>query len=196
MINRVLITGHACSGKTTLRKRLDRDWSIPTAPEHTTRPARSFEQDGLDYIFVNDESFDKSVSHFLYTEEYQIDNDTRWRYGLPKQAVNTYGDGLATMIVPVKRVLDIYNQIPDGQGFVVVLTADKTELQNRWNKSRNDADRFDFIYDRDARYIDEIQKRILDKDLYGIQLESCRNRDVTAAYLVGIITHSRRFSQK
>lgn len=79
-MNKIIICGKAASGKDHLRRRLQAKgfrYGIP----HTTRPPRSGEQDGVDYLFITVDLFNTLVLEGLLYEHSEF-ND--WHYGISK----------------------------------------------------------------------------------------------------------------
>jgi guanylate kinase len=80
----ILLTGASASGKTEVAKLLKSKYGIVKAITQTTRPPRQGEVDGIDYYFVDEETFQKSweqgqlVEHTFYNGH---------SYGCPKKEV-------------------------------------------------------------------------------------------------------------
>ena len=56
----VILSSPSGVGKTTLTKKIQQKYSsFKLSVSHTTRSARSNEVDGVDYYFINKESFEK-----------------------------------------------------------------------------------------------------------------------------------------
>lgn len=77
----VIITGHTCSGKTTLLNKLV-ELGYLKVVTYTTRPMREGEIDGVDYHFLSEDLFQTCVDtgYFFESVEYVIDGKT-YRYG-------------------------------------------------------------------------------------------------------------------
>lgn len=82
-----VLFGRSGSGKDTICKRLLNELEFLTpAVQYTTRPMRDGEIDGKEYIFVDDEKFDKleSENKIIDSRVYRPKNhgaNTKWRYG-------------------------------------------------------------------------------------------------------------------
>ena len=83
----IVLCGKTCSGKTTLRDCLAKEYGCMPVVTVTTRPMRSGEADGRDYFFRTDEEFAEMEQNgeFLETADYhtiQPDGSRAlWRYG-------------------------------------------------------------------------------------------------------------------
>ena len=68
----IIIVGPSASGKTEVAKILKKDYDIKKAVTHTTRDPRPGERNGVDYYFVNEETFDllKKSDAFVETTTY------------------------------------------------------------------------------------------------------------------------------
>lgn len=79
-----ILYGISGAGKTTLGKVLA-SWGLKEIVSHTTRPMRNGEIDGVDYYFVDDETFDNI--EFIETSEVPAENNL-YKYGLSKKEVD------------------------------------------------------------------------------------------------------------
>lgn len=77
----LLLLGKTASGKDTIRKVLLNRGMKPLI-SYTTRPPRDDEKNGVDYFFVDDNTFDALSSMFLCITEKE-NNDKTYRYGMP-----------------------------------------------------------------------------------------------------------------
>ncbi|VBB08988.1 guanylate kinase/l-type calcium channel beta subunit [Lucifera butyrica] len=73
------IIGPPASGKTSIVKKL-REYGIPVLISHTTRPPKPDEKDGVDYYFVDKQTFEKM--NFI-----EMVNYAEQLYGLTKEEV-------------------------------------------------------------------------------------------------------------
>lgn len=81
----IIIVGPSASGKTEVAKVLKKDYDIKKAITHTTRPPRPGERNGVDYYFVNEETFAllKKSDAFVETTTYGD-----YHYGCSKAQVS------------------------------------------------------------------------------------------------------------
>ena len=81
----IIIVGPSASGKTEVAKVLKKDYDIKKAITHTTRPPRPGERNGVDYYFVNEETFEllKKGDAFVETTQYGD-----YHYGCSKAQVS------------------------------------------------------------------------------------------------------------
>jgi guanylate kinase len=81
----LVISAPSGTGKTSLTNRLIKeDGHIERSVSVTTRPPRGHEENGKDYIFVNDEEFERMVANNELLEYATIYN---YKYGTPKQRI-------------------------------------------------------------------------------------------------------------
>lgn len=81
MGKRIILVGHACSGKDFLRKKFEEQGFI-YATSYTTRPPRPGEVDGKDYNFISESkaNYMKSMN-----EWYEIIEFNGWYYGTTRK---------------------------------------------------------------------------------------------------------------
>lgn len=140
----VIISGPSGSGKTTLHKKLllsnKLKDKLVKSVSATTRPPRSGEKDGRDYLFLNAEQFlaKKRTGHFLECQKV-FDN----YYGTPKKAVEQLlkkGQNVL-LCIDVKGARTVARRYPDAiKIFIKVpsLTLLKKRLMSRGTETRND----------------------------------------------------------
>lgn len=82
----IIISGPSGVGKGTIRKQLIADAVLPFwySVSMTTRTIRPGEVDGVDYIFVDDETFDRNVADGNFLEHVEF---VGHKYGTPKDRV-------------------------------------------------------------------------------------------------------------
>tara|TARA_B100001750_G_C15239996_1_gene462453 strand:+ start:163 stop:741 length:579 start_codon:yes stop_codon:yes gene_type:complete len=82
MKNLIIISAPSGSGKTTLCRALQtKDASIQFSLSYTTRERRNGEEDGVDYRFVNNDTFKTGIDNGEFAEWEQIHGD--YYYGTP-----------------------------------------------------------------------------------------------------------------
>lgn len=81
----IIIIGPSASGKTEVANILNKDYDVKRAITHTTRSPRAGERNGVDYYFVNEETFEllKKSNAFVETTEYGD-----YHYGCSKAQVS------------------------------------------------------------------------------------------------------------
>lgn len=80
-MNRIILVGHAASGKDFARKELQKQGFIYQLG-YTTRPPRIGEIDGVDYHFISEELFNVMISTGKMYEHVQFNG---WYYGTSKE---------------------------------------------------------------------------------------------------------------
>lgn len=186
MITRALITGHSCTGKSSIRHILTRDWYFDTAVEYTTRPRRPNEANHEDYHFVSDDAFDELEKGLLYTARYQIDKDVCWRYGLSKLFLDNL-DHIVTAVIPIKEVINVYNMLPKDQCVVIYLDAPKRVLEERALLRGISNDSFTKRYDRDYPYADDLETKMYIRDVHSLWVNTTGSNRVSAALIAGYL---------
>ena len=110
----VVLSAPSGTGKTTLANRLiEESDNCVFSVSITTRAPRQGEQHGLDYLFVDGDSFDKMIESGELAEWAYVHGD---KYGTPKKALNDAAD-LARHVVldiDVQGALQIKDAIPDA----------------------------------------------------------------------------------
>jgi guanylate kinase len=81
MTKRIILCGHAASGKDHLRKRLEAK-GYEYALSYTTRPPRENEEDGTDYRFLTESAAQEMIRNGEFYEWVRFNN---WIYGTTKE---------------------------------------------------------------------------------------------------------------
>jgi guanylate kinase len=143
---KIIILGHSGSGKDFLRKELI-NLGLKYSPKITTRPKRLNEQDGLDYSYINNKTFE-SLSNdgkIKYSEKFII-NEQDWWYGISED--NWNGNQIFIMTVGE------FNQINEEDRkncFVVYLNIDKETRKSRLSERMDNNDSIDRRIESDEK---------------------------------------------
>jgi len=111
----IVLSAPSGTGKTTLAHRLiEKSNNCVFSVSITTRTPRQGEQHGLDYLFVDGDSFDKMIESGELTEWAYVHGD---RYGTPKKGLNDAADlGQHVVLdIDVQGALQIKDTIPDAR---------------------------------------------------------------------------------
>lgn len=83
----IILSGPSGVGKGTIRKKImqDANLNLTYSVSMTTRPKRPFEQDGIDYFFVDHPTFQQQIEHNNFLEWAEFVGN---RYGTPKAEVS------------------------------------------------------------------------------------------------------------
>ena len=126
----VILSGPSGAGKDTVLdglRNLKRPWYFVVTA--TTRPKRTSERDGLDYIFLEREKFQEMVQNGEFLEYAEVYGN--W-YGVPGQQVSqAIGNGLDTILkVDVQGAATIKKLAPEAV-FIFLTTPSMGELEQR-----------------------------------------------------------------
>lgn len=107
------VVGASASGKDTLVSMVSEELCMPVATSFTTRPMRSGEKDGREYIFISEEEFiqKEAMSEIAECTSYNnVDNQTWW-YGLTKEELEK-GRYVLAIVNPdgLKQLTDLYGE--------------------------------------------------------------------------------------
>lgn len=137
-----LVAGKACAGKDTLVKRLMAELDISMALSFTTRPMRTAEQQGVEYDFIDEQTFKDLWNNNQLAEytSYKVANGDIWYYGLTKEELEK--DSYVLAIVNPDGVEQI-KKIYGDRAIVIYITADDKQRIYRYierDKSNNIAE--------------------------------------------------------
>ena len=111
----IVLSAPSGTGKATLAHRLiEESDDCVFSVSITTRTPRNGEQHGLDYLFLDERSFDKMIESGELAEWACVHGD---RYGTPKKALNDSADlGQHVVLdIDVQGALQIRDAIPDAK---------------------------------------------------------------------------------
>jgi guanylate kinase len=127
---RVILIGKSCSGKSTLSKMLQEKGLTRSAITTTSRDPRNYEVNGVDYYFVSEGAFEKSIEDDSMLE-YDVFND--WYYGITKEEYNRTNLSIVT-----PRGLQKYRKLI-GRDHLFVVYVD-TPLEIRYERIQKRGD--------------------------------------------------------
>ena len=152
----IVLSGPSGVGKTTicdriLAERPDVRYSVSA----TSRPKRTVEKDGREYIFLSTEEFKQWIAQGRFVEYAEVYGNL---YGTPKKSLE---DGLNTgfnilMDVDVHGAKRLMNLYPNGIYFYII-PPDIAELERRLKKRDTDED--EVIKNRIAKAMHELEYR-------------------------------------
>jgi guanylate kinase len=134
----VMLSGPSGVGKDAALeglKKLDRPWYF--AITATTRPPRSGEQDGVDYIFLETETFHKMKDRDQFLECAEVYG--RW-YGVPRSQVRqSLKNGKDVILkIDVQGAATVRKLAPEALSIMMV-PASYAELRNRLNQRMSES---------------------------------------------------------
>lgn len=167
-----VISSPSGAGKTTLTKMLlaKQKHLIPSV-SMTTRPIRSGEVDGKDYIFVNEEVFKKYIEEDKFLEYAKIFGNF---YGTLRQTVSDNFKNKQNLAFDIdwQGTMQLKERIPEALVSVFILPPSIAELEKRLRSRAKD--KIDQIEIRLATAREEISKHfIYDYVLLNDDLELC-----------------------
>ena len=183
----VVISGPSGVGKDAALaelKKLDRPWYF--AVTATTRPQRAGEQDGVDYIFLDDDTFLKMKDRDEFLECAQVYG--RW-YGVPRSEVrhgihqghdvilkiDVQGAATVRQLAPEAVLIFIipgsFDELP--RRLAQRMTESSSEMQHRLSVAREELARADEFEYRVVNRDDSLGQAIADIDAI-VTAEKCR----------------------
>lgn len=129
----IILTGKSCSGKDSVREELEK-WGFEGVVSYTSRPCRINETDGIDYHFVERDTFEKMISdnemieYRTYNTLFLNKPDT-WYYGLRKDSLNPNKKYI--VILDLEGVENFIKYYGKKNCFVVYMCCPKVERERR-----------------------------------------------------------------
>lgn len=121
--NIFIITAPSGAGKTTLIKRAiehakEINEKVYLAVSHTTRNPRAGEEDGRDYLFINEDEFKNNIAQDEYLEYALVHGNL---YGTPKSEIeNKLKDGNKVLLeIDWQGALQIMEHYPDAESIFI-----------------------------------------------------------------------------
>lgn len=135
----LVLSAPSGAGKTTLAHRMLRE--MPEAVfsvSYTTRPARGQEKDGVDYHFVDTQTFQEMIDRGAFVEWAQVHGNF---YGSPLSVVDEAISrrGIAVFDIDVQGGSEIKRKFPEAV-LVFILPPSTDELQRRLRDRKTDSD--------------------------------------------------------
>lgn len=129
-----VVTGNTGTGKTTVTKYLNEFYEMPKVITHTTRPPREGEEDGVDYYFESNDSFEKN--HFLESVSY-----SGYRYGSSVEGLERAWEKnqLITIVLDPLGAVTYLQDLPENEVVIIYLdVTERSELLQRLEKRGDD----------------------------------------------------------
>ncbi|NQT97556.1 MAG: guanylate kinase [Candidatus Marinimicrobia bacterium] len=140
MKNFIAISAPSGAGKTTICRELQRRIpGIKFSLSYTTRPKRSIETDGVDYIFISDEKFKTMIAAAEFAEFEEVHG---YYYGTPKIILEDTIAANQKMLfeVDVKGAVALKQLYPDNTITVFIMPPDIDTLTKRLKNRGTDDD--------------------------------------------------------
>jgi len=150
----LVLSSPSGAGKTTLSRRLlDSDRNLTLSISATTRPSRPTEKDGVDYLFVSNEQFDRMVRGGEFLEQASVFDH---RYGTPQRPVMEALAGGADVLFDIdwQGTQQLKERVREELVSVFVLPPSHAELERRLKARAQDSQ--DVVAKRMAKAADEI----------------------------------------
>lgn len=132
--SKIIITGKSASGKNYLFNKLLE--KIPNyLVKQTTRPKRLGEQEGIDYKFIDNNTFLKRLesNEFITYQSFKINESTTWYYGI---SINDFNESNLCILTP-GEIKTLKEKKLLQNTFIIYLDIDRKILEQRI-KQRND----------------------------------------------------------
>ena len=145
------IMGKSSSGKDTLFKELLKSATeLDVVPYvlYTTRPMRENEENGKDYFFTSNESFDNLISEGKMIE-YRAYNTVHgvWKYGTVSDnqfdtdkniaiilTLEGYNSLISSDVICTENIIPIYIEVEDGERLTRALAREKQQKQPKYKE--------------------------------------------------------------
>ena len=141
MKNLIVISAPSGAGKTTIcrelqKRRPDLEFSVSC----TTRPKRSYEIDGIDYEFINEQEFQKRVDNDELVESEKVHG---YLYGTSRKVIERTiaGGKLLLLEVDVKGGLAIKSSYPEATLAIFIMPPSEDELIHRLRNRGSDSEK-------------------------------------------------------
>jgi guanylate kinase len=198
----LVVSGPSGAGKSTVCKRLVREMpGVALSVSVTTRPPRSFEQEGINYFFRTHEQFEEMLKNDELLEHAYVYGNY---YGTPtKYVFDHMQEGRDVLLeIEMQGALQVKKRFPDGVFIFIVPPSmkDLTErIRARGSESPDDLmKRFRSAYE-ELGYLDEYHYLVINEDVdlavqrikAIINAEKCRvsrNEDLRRALLEEVDT--------
>ncbi|NLW39765.1 MAG: guanylate kinase [Tissierellia bacterium] len=164
----LVISGPSGSGKGTVCKHiLERNEKLVFSVSATTRAPRRGEEDGVNYFFVDEESFKEMVENDEFLEYANVHGNF---YGTPKKFVleQIEKGEIVILEIDVQGALQVKESYPEAV-FVFLLPPSMSELKNRIKKrgteSQEDIDlRFKNAFE-ELKFVDEYDYIVINDEV-------------------------------
>ena len=129
----IVLTGKSCSGKDSVRERLE-EWGYNNIVSYTSRPARINETNGIDYHFVERDTFEQMINnnemieYRAYNTLFLNKPDT-WYYGLRKDTLDL--NKKYVVILDLEGTENFIKYYGKKNCFVVYMCCTKSERERR-----------------------------------------------------------------
>ncbi|MGL4998530.1 MAG: hypothetical protein ACRC5T_06125 [Cetobacterium sp.] len=159
----IAIMGHTGSGKSTIEKELIVSGMFSKFLSTTTRDPREGEENGIDYNFISDESFNMYKDADMFIEHMTHAIKTSWgqygQYGFLKKEMNKLKKNNCVCVLTPQGYLTLKEKIGDVVEIVPYYI--KTDEQLRFAKIKERHS------DNLEKYIEEINRRfVVDREMF------------------------------
>lgn len=134
----VILVGKTCSGKSTIAKKLYKNYGIKQIVTYTTRPPRKGEIQDISYHFISEEDFQTKIQNDFFAEYKTYDTaNGKWFYGTAKEDVLGTSEDHILILTPA-GFKDVKKMLPNGSYVVLYIYANNSTI--RWRlKQRGDS---------------------------------------------------------
>ncbi|HEX3953276.1 MAG TPA: guanylate kinase [Stellaceae bacterium] len=135
----LVLSSPSGAGKTTITRRLlDTDPNLTLSVSVTTRPPRSGERDGVDYLFINQNRFDAMVAQDELLEHATVFGNS---YGTPRQLVESALAAGRDIVTDIdwQGTQQIGSRLSGDLVTIFVLPPSMAELESRLQRRAQDS---------------------------------------------------------
>ena len=115
----VVLSSPSGVGKTTITKKIQQKYqSFKISVSHTTRKPRPNEIDGVDYCFIDEETFKENINNEIYVEYAMVHGNL---YGTPKDSIDSFleDDFIVIMEIDWQGALNILKAYPKAESVFI-----------------------------------------------------------------------------
>ena len=160
----------SASGKDYATKILSNKYKLNRIVQFTTRPMRGNEKDGVDYNFINKDSFEKMISEDYFVSFRVFKSLTSdWYYGISRESMNVSQNSI--ICIDMEGLTELLEKYNKHNIISVFIDADYATRRERADKrSSFNIDEFNRRYKDDLNKIDKIKSKcdyIVDNNRFG-----------------------------
>jgi guanylate kinase len=164
------ILGFSASGKDAITEKVINKYSFSKVVQYTSRPKRESETDGVNYHFLEKQSFEKGIVNNDFISFRKFDTtEGEWYYGIKKDSLSSTDNKI--LIIDIEGLIELKNNIECDYLLSVFIDVD-LKLRTERVENRTDVDIREF--ERRAK-ADESKKAMILKYCDVVVKNICLN---------------------